>query len=520
LVFWAGAIYWLAPITLAGDIPSVLYLSVFWLVATLVVRAAMRRQMPMWIVLPVVWVALEYVRSLVIGGFPWFYLAHSQYQCTGLIQISDLTGQYGVSVFVAMVSGTIIDALAHPLFVRTGQGGRLTRKMLTGAAACAVSVAGMLIYGSFRLHQSTTRPGPTIGAVQLAFPMSLDTSPVSPEEMFIKHLDRSGLLENAGCDLVVWPESMLGFPDFDPALWYSRDPDGIDPATGRPWMPQQQEIIRTYRASLGRLRGLLGDFGCPLLAGGTMTHPTKIDPANGKFLKTNSALLFDRAPSGQVRRRRQYDKMHLVPFGETVPFREGWPWLYGLLRRFVPEQMPQLAAGQSPVRFEIPYTDADGAARSCRVAVPICYEGVFARVCRKLVMANGQKRAQLLVNLSNDGWFIFATAGWTHASTELDQHLVQYVFRAIENRVPVVRAVNTGISAHIDSNGRIVQTVGREGRRKMVGGNLLAQTLVDERVSLYSLVTDKVGEVFAWAITAAAAMAALRLMAGRKKEKE
>ena len=171
-----------------------------------------------------------------------------------------------------------------------------------------------------------------------------------------------------------------------------------------------------------------------------------------------------------------------------------------MLRRFVPEVMPQLDPGRRPVRFTIPWQE-----RSFRFAVPICYEGVFARVCRTLAARADEKaRVDALVNISNDGWFVRVTPSRTHASTELDQHLAQYVFRAVENRVPVVRAVNTGISAHVDSCGRIVGVVAHKGRRKMVGGCLVAQTLVDDRVSPYSLV----GDVFAQAVCIAAAAGA------------
>jgi len=141
------------------------------------------------------------------------------------------------------------------------------------------------------------------------------------------------------------------------------------------------------------------------------------------------------------------------------------------------------------------------------------------------------------VNISNDGWFVWNWRdGPYRGSAEHPQHLVQYCFRAVENRAPVVRAVNTGISASIDSVGRIVATVEREGLRTMLAGTLLLdgrrdrhgrllpghgpKVLVDQRVSLYSLV----GDVFAQTVSLAAVGLAIvlwaRRPAGRKRKRD
>ena len=109
VVFWGLGLYWLIWVTWVGYIPLVLYLGVYWLVAGAVMRRAWSRGWPMWIVLPLVWVALEYIRGSepAISGFPWFQLAHSQYRQVRLIQLADTTGQYGISLLVAMVNGLV-----------------------------------------------------------------------------------------------------------------------------------------------------------------------------------------------------------------------------------------------------------------------------------------------------------------------------------------------------------------------------------------------------------------------------
>ena len=210
-------------------------------------------------------------------------------------------------------------------------------------------------------------------------------------------------------------------------------------------------------------------------------------------------------------RDKLYSKMQLVPFGEYVPFKRSWPSLHEKLRGFVPGVMSQVEPGAEPTRFELKRKSG-----RWQVVTPICYEGTFARVCRAMVR-KGPKDKLIIANLSNDGWFVWESLGGVNrASTEQAQHLASYCFRAVENRVPVVRAVNTGISASIDSNGRIVAVLECYGRREMATGSLVLdgarsngkeyisghgpKVLVDSRVSIYSLV----GDVFAMLVSLAA----------------
>ena len=505
VIFWAGGIYWLTWITPGGYFVLILYLGLYWLAAGLLVRRAFRRGWPVWITLPVVWVALEYAMAYALwpmlpadlSGFPWLSLAESQYRRLHLIQIADVTGEYGISFFVAMVNGAIIDALAQPLFVRTPRGGKLTRQIGVALGVSIVSAAALLGYGTYRLNQDRTRPGPVVGVVQQAFPISLSRRPASPQAIFGAHLSDSHHLTEAGCNLVVWPESMLGFGNMDPDYWRRLDAASFD--------PEARELIRTYQRNLRSLGRLVSELDCPLLAGGSMPA----DRTGADNRRSNSALLFDRDKTGRLRLKGRYDKMHLVPFSECVPFRESWPWLHRQIRRVVPDVMPQLEPGKSPVPFTISVQEN----KEIRFAVPICYEGSFARVCRGMVVQGRKKRVDMLVNISNDGWFVCGE----HASTELDQHLVQYVFRAIEGRVPVVRAVNTGISAHIDSTGRIRDVVSHNGNRKMVAGNIVMKTFVDERVSLYSLIGDLFAQAVCLVAGAGILIMFLRRQAGKKE---
>ena len=161
----------------------------------------------------------------------------------------------------------------------------------------------------------------------------------------------------------------------------------------------------------------------------------------------------------------QYDKMHLVMFGEYIPFADYFTWLYN----FSPLAMAT-SAGTQPVAFQV---------GNIRIAPNICYESVLPHVIRRQIntlQAQG-KEPDVLVNLTNDGWF------W--GSSELDLHLACGVFRAVEFRKPFLIAANTGFSAWIDADGRIIE----KGPRRATA-TLLAEVRVDHRKSWYLFYGD------------------------------
>lgn len=214
----------------------------------------------------------------------------------------------------------------------------------------------------------------------------------------------------------------------------------------------------------------------------------------------------------------RYDKIVLTPFGEVMPFVHRWPALQQRLLDLGAKGMSfDLSPGVDAIRFSIPgrshwqpsravsaapdQPSAGGGASPARavfrVATPICFESTVSRLCRRLVWEPGTgKSADVLVNLTNDGWFGASIAG-------REQHLQIGRFRAIENRVPMVRAANTGISAAIDSAGRILvygPNVALEGRGDagapapaMSEGVLVATLALDERSALFARIGDAVG---------------------------
>jgi len=471
-----------------------------------------------------------------------------------------------------------------------------TRPIL-GGVACVAVAAGMLAYGWFRLSESesTLHDGPVVAVVQHAYPIYLNAVPSaesSPAGMYRQHMESTRALEGMGVDLVVWPESMgptlLGreFMTMDldaltpherraataaiagPAAWKTEYSDSVIDSHLRDVRDGDEGVWHDARELADMSRSL----DATLLVG-TLTLHRNGSPLDDRdlYVRRNSVALIDREPLPVG----EYSKKHLVPFGEYVPFKHGWPGFHKFLRSFVPPEMPQLdpgtdetilllprstprAEGVSPSRpadilpargGEGESSGEDGVASSSdlasgthnagetpaphRIAAPICYEGVIARLCRSLVMDGGDKRADMIVNLSNDGWFVHRdAAGRWQGTTEQPQHLSQYVFRAIENRVPVVRAVNTGISAYVDSNGRIRAEIVRDGQHVMVSGTLVLdgtpdsgghssgivhgpRVRLDDRVSPYG----RWGNGFPWVMLAICGALTVYLSIMRRIEK-
>jgi len=611
LMFWLAGLYWIWWVDVIGFFALVTALSVYMLGAGALIRPALRRRLPAVAVLPVVWISIEFIRLYGLSGFPWFALSHSQYRNTMLIQSVDWMGELGPGLLVAMVNGVLVDGVLAAWRLRRSTGILPVSRMgvspmqnqpsdepsahkgtpaswpdrhgqdaratwcgpAVGAAACLMVAGGLLGYGHFRLSESTLHDGPVVAIVQHAYPIYINAEGggASVEAIYREHLASTRALAGSGVELVVWPESM-GPPllnrefltmDFHALSPHERRALAAAMAGPTAWSTTLSDndiayYIRRYRdgdMSVGtwdyarELAQTSRDLNAVLLIGSCTVHRNG-SPLTGRdlYARRNSVVLIDREPIPVG----EYSKKHLVPFGEYVPFKQGWPGLHTFLRSFVPEEMPQLDPGteetilsftprrtgvspmqDQPVSKTLTSSSQHGrdarethgqdaratgdagetpaTRETVRIAAPICYEGVIARLCRSLVMNDGRKRADMIVNQSNDGWFVHRDGlGPWQGSTEQPQHLAQYVFRAVENRVPVVRAVNTGISAYVDSTGRIRATVvDRDGQHVMISGTLILdgntrtpghgpRVQLDTRVSPYG----RWGNVFPWILLA------------------
>jgi len=558
LVFFILNMHWIWPITAAGCIALIPYLALYWAVFAWALRRIREvLPVPLTVLAPVLWVPLEYLRAWLLTGLPWVFLGHTQYENIALIQISDALGAYGLSFLVMMTAGLVTDLLTVPLIVRRAapssrdhevagapeapQGSpRLEdargltpparshfSRVLTAMILLTVAAwAGTAAYGLWRLGQPTKHPGPVVATVQTCVPQEVKNivkseqmQTAEDERRFMEEVranERLMLDEQLALtaealadakarglhpDLICWPETMV--PGILNRTFLEYDPSMVAD------YPQLAELQRRSRGYCNEVHDLSRQAGAPLLFGG---HSAELRLSRGgRMLFTNqqnTAYLVSPASPPHAA-DRTYAKAHLVPFGEYVPFGQSWPWLHGLLGGLTPYDYDySLTPGaHDPAPFVLKYGGAEA-----RFQVPICYEDAMPYRVREMVRSDDPARAKavdFLVNISNDGWF--------NGSVELDQHLALCVFRAVENRVPIVRSVNTGISAIIDPEGRLSTVVEKGGNRRYISGQTVGRLTLDDRAAPYT----RIGDAFAMACAAAAgslAATALGLTVLRRKE--
>ncbi len=359
---------------------------------------------------PFAWVAVELARAR-ITGFPWNLLGISQVDNIPLAHIATVTSVYGLS-FEIMVVNT---ALAAAFVLRTARGERSKRKplLLATAAAIVVLQAGRLISPPALPTDHTAR------LVQQNIPV-LQGGDWTKEyfEGTLRDLGRISLsapdlnvtgqeqppaasARSVRPDLIVWPESPAPFYSTDPML---RDTVSNIARQAQTWM-------------------LVGSLGIRN-AGETPERATEL---------FNSGSLVD--PAGEWVGR--YNKMHLVPFGEYVPFKRVFGFAGGLTKE---------------VGDFSPGTSRAALLAGNKLGVFICYESIFPDEIRQLA-ANG---AEVFVNISNDGWY--------GDSGAYAQHLKQARMRAVENDRWLLRDTNTGVTASVDPYGRVVSSIPRKVR--------------------------------------------------------
>ena len=294
--------------------------------------------------------------------------------------------------------------------------------MLIQAGVVAAALLATLGYGEWRLSQDAFTPGPRIALVQGNAPQQIRND-VNMGGVMVAHfvaLCDLAAAQEPKPDLIVWPET--SFPGGD---WCDTAPDAPAPAR---------------KAGTNRMK-TMPRSDAPV--GGAVAEPTCCSawtPASSR--RTAYAPLQLRLAH---RPRRQgvgrYDKIHCVPFGEYVPLRDAFPWM----RAFAPYDLDySVSPGRSETRFPLD----EGTDHAHSFGVAICYEDTDPDRVRPYGGGDGGPPADFLLNISNDGWF--------DGTSEHDEHLAICRFRAVECRRSVGRAVNMGISAVIDGNGRVL----------------------------------------------------------------
>ncbi|TWU13217.1 Apolipoprotein N-acyltransferase [Symmachiella macrocystis] len=471
LAFWLPTLQWmrLGHVTMyTAWLALAVYMAAYFPVCLGLTRVAVHRfRIPLAIAFPVVWVGLELVRGHLLTGFGWYFLGHTQYRWLELIQISDVVGAYGVSFVMAMMSACVALIipprwLAKLQLLPPNDASPTPQTMLTirarGILLCLSVFVAVVGYGYWRRSAADfdQHPAPKIAAVQTNATSEVKHNPKQVETIYnsLRKLTGSAVLEKP--DLIVWPETMFRWPLFEVA-------SNVSPADLEKNIPRQDlEFLRglEVKQNLHKLSQM---------ADAAMVIGLETVAVDQHGMHTYNSAAFVSPDRGLAGR---YDKLHRVPFGEYLPFQESMPWL----KNFSPYPPDfGITAGAKPQSFE-----HDG----IRYAPVICFEDTVPHVVRDVLLASEEtgvtgKPVDVLLNLTNDGWF--------HGSSELDQHLITAAFRCVENRTPMVRSVNTGISAIIDGDGAIrSRAVNREtGREKQVEAVLVDHVPLDSRRSLY-----------------------------------
>jgi apolipoprotein N-acyltransferase len=378
--------------------------------------------------LAAVWVAQEWLRSLVFSGWGWNTLGSALHAQLAMIQITEFTGVAGLSFLVAF-SNVILLTTARRFILETQVRPMRPHYDLTLTMAAIVGVMG---FGLRSLQIQRPAKILNVALVQPNIPREQKFGAEFAQKTFdqFTRLSTPALGASARLDLLVWPESSMPGPVLQDEL--------------------SHRFVMDFSAS-AKTDLLLGTID--------------LDETSDY----NAALLV----SDGGERVQIYHKVHLVPFGEYVPGRHTIP----LLARVVGDQVPgDFAFGKEHTVFHLTNDKA-------LIAPLICFEDTIGDLTRQFVL----RGANLLANVTNDGWFL--------RSAGSQQHLANAVFRCVETRLPMVRAANTGVTCFVNEFGRITQTLVDDHGSQFTDGVLIGEVSIPTGHELTFYVRH--GELFA-----------------------
>jgi apolipoprotein N-acyltransferase len=391
------------------------------------------------------WVTHDWLRGWLFGGFGWNGIGVSQHAHWLLIQISEFTGVAGLS-FIIVFTNIIAVTVPLRLFQETR-----THQMRPhwDLNLTVLAIFGFFVFGWNAIQQVRPSQPLRVAAVQPNIPQKVKFDPGSYDQV-IKQLTRLSqplTQMSPPPQLLIWPES----------------------ATPGPMLADEQSYRFVMDFSASAHMDLL--LGSDVLEGEQAYNSAILVPMGGNELQI-------------------YRKIHLVPFGEYVPLRHSFPLFAAIAGRWVPGDF---ATGKEYTLFKLTTADV-------RVAPLICFEDTIGELTRHFVLPHGPDRgADLLVNITNDGWFLDSAGS--------QQHLANAVFRCVEVRRPMVRAANTGVTCFVNDLGRVTQIL-QDGK----GGTFTEGVLVGEvKVPTDGALTfyARHGEFFAQCCAAISAIALL-----------
>jgi apolipoprotein N-acyltransferase len=428
IVFFSGILYWLVNVS----VPGAIFLIFLWafLPAIFCSLYAIRDARYAALYIPSAWVFTEYLRTHIFTGFPWALLAYSQSFNLPVIQIADITGPYGVSFLIVLVNLGIYLAIK-----------KAPRRFYILFFIFVLFVL-VLAYGQNRIQRVYPTQRLKVAVVQGNIPQEMKWDPRYREFIIDKYIALTKEASRENPRLIIWPEtSVPGYLEEEPDL-------------------------------KNRVTDLAKSTGAYLLIGTLREEDAKI---------FNSATLV--SDKGKI--IKSYDKLHLVPFGEFVPFERFIFWA----RDLIDKPIGDFDRGKEFTVFDFRVHNAVFKEASIQKTTEfykfsslICFEDIFPDLCRNFV----GKGARFLVNMTNDAWFGKSSAPYQHAQGS--------IFRAVENRVPVVRAANTGFSCVIDHRGKILKRVKTGGEEIFVDGYAVETIKPVFAKTFYT----RFGDIFSW----------------------
>jgi len=392
---------------------------------------------------------LEYIRAHAsFLALPWMLLGHSQYLHPSVVQITSLTGVYGLSFLIVLVNALVADILRYWRHLRRipSRSPRSARALIHSSLAVSIILMFTYAYGRLVLSRPLTGERMRIAVVQGNIARDERWIPMNRRAIMERH---AMLTREAAQDapiLIVWPETAVpGDVRHDPEL---------NRAIG-----QLALETKTFL--------LVGSSQYAKLAHGNRENP---ELRNKMY---NSAFLI--SPQGTI--EGEYRKVVLVPFGEYEPLKGivSWP-------KMIAAAFGNTVPGDSYSLFSI---------AGHHFGAVICWEAIFPEVFREFV----KRGAVFMISATNESWFGVTAAPY--------QFLAMTVFRAAENRISIARAANTGVSAFIDPYGRIAGRVrGAAGGDLFVEGLLVSEVYLTQAETFYTLY----GDVFAFLQIAASAV--------------
>ena len=421
-----AVIWWLSMVTVPGVLLLAVWTAFPWVVTAMLACWARPGSVRGLLLLPAAWTLAEWLRAQGYTSFAWCQLAHPLWKDEALLPLVSIAGTWGLTWLVCLASvglSLLMRTLLPPLQRRRPANRR-------AGIACGSIAVFLIPFTAYVFTAGLKEPNQEQGWRPLRVAavqgnIGLDDKHAADWQDYLERY-RTLSLEAAqrGAELIVWPETTVVHP---PRYWYS---------------------------VTNHIQGIVDEVGRGILVGAVDCRGLELEDSeqeryyNAVMLWTPGAVEPQISIPCAIDHLPRYEKRHLVPFGETVPFGDYWP--FSLLESVVERAGGGIfEPGTEATVFEGP--------GGVRFGVGICFESSL----ESEMAVYRDRGAQFLVVVTNDAWF-----GRTPGP---EQHLVQSIFRAAENSLPVVRAANTGITALIDYNGKIIDQLPTHEAGVLVG---------------------------------------------------